>query len=962
MRPVGSAPSLFTLNGFGLGMYGKRDFDAETGTYIKTRCFCALFIPLFPLDAYRVADAPGRGWYFLGKERASGFVRGWRWCMLALAAGVIGSGAWNSHVKSPEYRAQRAREKATALIAEGKPLQAADVYRGIMQAGVGDPREWLEATSGLLRSEISSGDAKHVAAAVRYADEKKVVAGSRGSLLPDLSSLAMAAAEKCGNPADAESILSSFHPAPADLVKVHEALRKSLESLHAARPDDGEVNIKLALIREEFGEVEGAIGLLEPVADKLGDGEGARLYGKLLLGEGRVADALPYLESYVTPRLKDWKRVEGSLEQSFQAAQRKALDQLNGSGGPPGFKRLYEAADEAEKGRMVDEYISGQLKKDLTFLAAQERYAAAAKIVPSIMDLGVARLRVAQAQSDAAKRKGLLKEAEDAFLSLKSVAGESDEYRLFLGQIYFWSGRESEGRELFDALLASKKRDVQTLFSMADIFRDLGEDNDARKLLEEAYPKATKEAEKNSIASLRALLARDSDEKISWLAKADASDPSIAINLAEAQGEKAESTGDIEKAKRFYRQALAGYEKEQRSSAGLNNSALLYRALYRLEGAQADFETSARLLSEAVELQPANSILSKNAYESLLAAAAMRVAGDRLHPKLLQYDSGMDSLRFLYEKESEKEQLLMALKSDPNYRKSVAHFWDALLLAPKDPDMYSRGAELFAYTGDAESLQRLVEKAAEQDFDFTSQKENLARYLNKELDGDMRDSAKRLRERAKELVDGLDEPRARAMAQSYMAASEAVDFTVGDPSHAEEKIKDLKAALKVAPCSRLQSALEGVLQIVAIEKLAKDDKECAAIIEADRRLVDSHNLLLLLVRAHGELGERVRKHPAVIEARETISSTAMLFPSTFTPDDCLLLDGLHPEADPKLKELARANRLYDLNTRLRAEIKLEGPSIWMDQLWSKTLAGNEQDVRELVPKLEAAGVKVPPLF
>ena len=75
------------------------------------------------------------------------------------------------------------------------------------------------------------------------------------------------------------------------------------------------------------------------------------------------------------------------------------------------------------------------------------------------------------------------------------------------------SGRESDGRKLFDELLASKKRDYATLFGLADIFRDLGEDNDARKLLEEAFPQAKTDQEKSSVISLRSLLARSTDEE-----------------------------------------------------------------------------------------------------------------------------------------------------------------------------------------------------------------------------------------------------------------------------------------------------------------------------------------------------------------------------------------------------------------------------------------------------------------
>ena len=59
MRPLNGAPSLFTVNGIGVKVYGRRDYDAKTDTFVKTRCLCVFFIPVFALDAFRVADADG---------------------------------------------------------------------------------------------------------------------------------------------------------------------------------------------------------------------------------------------------------------------------------------------------------------------------------------------------------------------------------------------------------------------------------------------------------------------------------------------------------------------------------------------------------------------------------------------------------------------------------------------------------------------------------------------------------------------------------------------------------------------------------------------------------------------------------------------------------------------------------------------------------------------------------------
>ena len=57
MSPISSPPTLFTMNGCGLTIYGNRDRDAATQTYVKTRSICLIFIPIIPIDAYRVADA-----------------------------------------------------------------------------------------------------------------------------------------------------------------------------------------------------------------------------------------------------------------------------------------------------------------------------------------------------------------------------------------------------------------------------------------------------------------------------------------------------------------------------------------------------------------------------------------------------------------------------------------------------------------------------------------------------------------------------------------------------------------------------------------------------------------------------------------------------------------------------------------------------------------------------------------
>src|SRR4051812_22784730 len=84
MTPIKGPPTLMRMNGCGVSLHGKRDYDSETNTYIATWCISLIFIPIVGLRAYRVAAAQNGGWYFIGREPLSSFVK--RWNILLIVA------------------------------------------------------------------------------------------------------------------------------------------------------------------------------------------------------------------------------------------------------------------------------------------------------------------------------------------------------------------------------------------------------------------------------------------------------------------------------------------------------------------------------------------------------------------------------------------------------------------------------------------------------------------------------------------------------------------------------------------------------------------------------------------------------------------------------------------------------------------------------------------------------------
>ena len=84
LKPIDKAPTLGSVFGLGLHVYGHTDIDVDTKSYLTTYYFTVLAIPLFPLCRYRVIPTAG-GCSFLGKVPLRTFDK-WH---LAISVAVI---------------------------------------------------------------------------------------------------------------------------------------------------------------------------------------------------------------------------------------------------------------------------------------------------------------------------------------------------------------------------------------------------------------------------------------------------------------------------------------------------------------------------------------------------------------------------------------------------------------------------------------------------------------------------------------------------------------------------------------------------------------------------------------------------------------------------------------------------------------------------------------------------------
>jgi hypothetical protein len=83
LEPIRQAPSLRTVNGIGVTLYGSTDHRPD-GSYMATYYFVVLAIPIFPIARYRVIPTGG-GYRFLGKGKLRTFDK-WH---IAVSLGLI---------------------------------------------------------------------------------------------------------------------------------------------------------------------------------------------------------------------------------------------------------------------------------------------------------------------------------------------------------------------------------------------------------------------------------------------------------------------------------------------------------------------------------------------------------------------------------------------------------------------------------------------------------------------------------------------------------------------------------------------------------------------------------------------------------------------------------------------------------------------------------------------------------
>jgi hypothetical protein len=956
MRPVKKPPTLQTHHLIGTWFYGRRDHDAETGTYVGTQYFVIFLIPIFALGAYRVLPAQGGGWYFLGRVPLSRNARTYNYAVglsLLLLACVLG---FHLYTDTAEYKAGQKIAEADRLAAAGEEGRAAGVYREVMAGRTGHAPAARQKLQGLLESPPAQ--AAQAAQVFRVALE---LHRQNDKLVPDLFATGVNVANHAGqdDPRGALEVIEVVAPLaarPQDHLGPRRAL---LEKLAQRQPGDVDLVSRLAAVYEALGESARCEALLAPHEKDLGTREGAAILGRIRLAQGKYDSAMALLAPFVEGRLQALQRAEQNHLAVWQARNNAVFAELQARRAPGFDYKLYDAAGPANRNLMVQNYMAARLRDDPQLRAAAAERSALAGVEGAAMDLGLVRLRRAQGLANPAERKAELEAAEKTFLSVKELSGQSAGASLFLGQVYYWLGRSAEGKKVHDKLLADSKRSTEMLIAVAKALREVGAISEARKITEEAYGKEADRQKKYRAAHLRSLLSTDMDDQIAWLEKGDPDDKQIQANRAQTRGYKALLDNKPQAAASEYRRAIELYAGMPENSTTLNNCAMVWLALYSATHDREDLTRGLDRMERALALRPSDSILLQNAFHGVLENALLDVAG-AMDLKTLDRPASLDLLGYLHDDRAGRARLAGQVRAHPGVVKARAHLERLLVVAPAWPVSYRELAQLCRLLGDEEGLRSVQERLAKVELDLTQYEREWRDYYAGKQD------AKKAEERKKVLArqeSVLEAARKKGGVTRAVAAASLAQARLVAGGRAETRPSDVvilaEEAHQAAPSSSTRLTLANALIYRAHQALKKDDPAYALLAKRLDRSLGQLLVGYVLGGPEGEQRDRVAANADVKRATRLYAEELEKEPDRVVLRSWPFLRVLEPAAAEKLAKLAQADRAGERKRAIDRTLTPLAVGSILNAYWSLRLAGKDAEAEGVLRQAAKRGVPMP---
>lgn len=964
MNAAKRSPALFQWNGIGFALHGRRDPDPDTGTFVATHWLTFLWVPLLALGAYRVTPGSSGTWHVFGKVPISNPPRIWSWVVIASVAAFVLVGAWSRHTSSPDYRAEQKLERADEHVAAGELGAAAALYREVLS---GNTRHVTAARTALRRLIEGPVASRPLPEAIKAFEV--VVQIQRDAIgepiAPDLAQRGLAIVRDRGEaePQLALQLLRVLMPLGDVTGELTAARLPLLEAVVKATPGDLAHTIELADVYVGLDQPAKAVALLEPHRAALDDGEGARALGVAYLRVRRVADATTLLQAFTRARVPALLRAQKSLDALVDRLWKEEIGKLERGLAPDAFYRKYERSDQQTQTALVQEYLHGILDEDRRVKAARVKVLTVRGVISLVLEWGIARLHHAQDLPEASDRTAELLAAERTFLSIADAAGESDEYRLYLGQVYYWLGRAEEGWKLFEGFLERHARSGEALLEVSKTLRYVGAHPAARKLAEEAYEAPGAEsAIKEAAADLRSVSSIDEEDELLWLRRCNQTDPRVASRLHRCEGRRALRAGRLADAEAHMRAAVDALAKQPEHLLNRNGLADAHLALFELNGDRAEFQNALKLIQRAAELSPRDSVLQGNAALLEWELAVLSTMGDALDLTVLPMRAEAGLLSYLYRDEASREKVTARLRAHGAFVSSRERFEQLLIIAPKDERSYGALVSMYSYAKQAPAIRALHAKLIVADLDQSDTLEVLKRMWREGGNAAERTQVEAGLTRARTTWAKLkthEHALSRALAAGGLVETLLGAHVAGLAVPPDEVVRVAEAALRAVPCSATEAMLQGALAFRADRDLRVASTAYVHMTTPLRHALAPATCLTVALERPGPLRDAALALPDVQRILKLTRASLASFPSHLSMADWIWLRAAAPaeaaavgkrlSARPDIAasiEFQHAFQPYDVGTVLGAS-------------WLKELQGDRAGAKALLEAAAAAGVPLP---
>jgi predicted Zn-dependent protease len=959
MRPIKTAPSLGTINTLGLSVFWKANYDQETDTYTKYHAICALFIPLFYLGAYRVANASNGGWYFLGKEKLSNFTRNWNYGVLIVIAISIGSILYVNYLDSPGYRSNKLMLEADKKYQAGNIEDALKDYYSIIDDLTLVSQPAILAAENIFENDLIKQNENQFAKIwqnfgkraksnlpfpskkdfIKYGDKYfsiyKDIDIKKANLILEVMTVNLT----------------------GDLIQAKKHLDFKLACFEK-EPTFLPFAIEKASELEKGNDFKKCEEILTPLKTQLKDTEGARILGSIIYQKGLYTESYSLLKPYFDSRLVKFHEAEKRQQAVYKQVEKQALDLLNNNGAPADWYAKYEKASEKEKANMDDEFIYNFVSKSNLFIEANESLISQSNVINVAIQLGIALLNIAQ-ESDVLEKTKRLEEAEKIFLSVQGAASDTDEYQLTYGEILFWLGKPKEGEQQFNNFLEKYKYDAASLAEIANEYRSIGDLSKARSLIEQAYNKSQKKEEKESFASNRASFPTDLDDEISWLEKTNKVDFYNQASILSCKGQKKKEEGDFKEAEKFYRQAIDIYEKIPDNTTKLNNMSLIVSKLFNISHKTIDLINSVALLKKTRDSSPKDTIVLNNYIDTLNKLYVIEEIDKDINVEKIKGRFSFEHIYFNAVNQEDMNEKTFKLTKNANFELMIPLCEQLTLLAPHSKSAHDTLYNLLFFKKDIKNINKVLDNILKNDFTDAEYKKDMAEYYSN------KDSAKNLALTLNSLkqyddikIDQLnpDDPSDIILLCHMNAYQINKDFYGKANPDFTFAIAQLEKSFKNKPRRFVLNQLlnfylfEGLNEIYQTNEIYKID------VDKFRSLKYSLAFTSYMLNKHPELKPILLANKNIVKCTEYIKILFNNFPATLNISGAMLLVNLNLDNEDITKKVLM-NNIY-LKPEIEINYKLYPLSIdsVLEKYFYLILQGDKNSAKEVVDAAILNGV------